>query len=294
MKPVTKQLLILGHSGQLATELRNLAWPDAWQVTSAGRATLDIADGAALESLIAELRPSVIVNAAAYTAVDRAESEPEEAWRLNALVPGILARLAREHGSRFVHVSTDYVFDGSLIGRGYREDDPTGPVSVYGASKLAGEAAILAEGGNSLILRTAWVYSPHGQNFVKTMMRLAAERPVVSVVADQRGCPTAAGDIAEAIRTLLDTEARGILHFVGGGETTWHGFAAAIFERLAPYGLRVPELRAISTPEYPTPARRPANSVLDCGRFEQLTGQARRPWPEALARCIAALVAADR
>ena len=270
------KLLVLGGNRQVGHELRRSLAPlgEVVVTTRSG----DIADGAceridlaeleAIEPLLDRVRPDAVVNATAYTAVDRAEDDVEAAFRANAEAPGQLARVCAVRGISLVHYSTDYVFDGSAT-RPYREGDPTSPLGVYGASKLAGEDAIRASGARHLILRTAWVYGLHGHNFLRTMLRVGAERDELRVVADQRGCPTPAWLIADVTATVLRNGIAnsGIRHLVAAGETTWHGFAEAIFEEATSRGLLVrrPNVTPITTLEYPTPARRPAYSVLDTG-----------------------------
>jgi dTDP-4-dehydrorhamnose reductase len=291
------KLLLLGAGGQVGRELRRLAWPRDWRLAAFDHARLDIADGAAVFATIARERPDAVVNAAAYTMVDRAESDAETAWAANCAGPANLATACRERAIPFIHLSTDYVFDGSKSGP-YREDDPVAPLGVYGDSKEAGERAVRAAHGEHVILRTAWIYSAHGNNFVKTMLRLAAERPVLRVVADQIGSPTSAGDIAAAIRAVLDhiaagRTAWGTYHFAGAGAVSWHGFAEATFELAAPWRGPPPRVEAIATADYPTAARRPANSMLDCARIGAAYGIVPRPWRQALAAVIGQLFDAE-
>ena len=239
---------------------------------------------------MAEAEAEVVINAAAYTAVDRAEAEPELAHAVNAAAPGAMARAAAARGLPFLHVSTDYVFDGAP-GRPWREHDPTGPLGVYGASKLAGERAVAEAGGPHLILRTAWVFSAHGSNFVKTMLRLGAERDTLSVVDDQRGGPTPAGAIADALLAIAAAFGRGegvggVFHFAGAPAVSWAEFARAIF---AAKGGKAPEVRPIPSSAYPTPARRPLNSVLDCSAIAAAYGLAQPDWRAGLAEVIGEL-----
>ena len=233
-----------------------------------------------------------MVNAAAYTAVDRAESEPEAAFRANAEAPARLAEACKARDALFVHYSTDYVFDGTGT-RPYREDDPTAPLGVYGASKLAGEEAIRGSGARHLILRTAWVYAAHGSNFLLTMLRLAQERSELRVVADRTGTPTSAALIAEATRSILERAAggSGTWHLTAAGQTTWHGFAVAIIEAAIERGLlaRRPRVTPISSAEWPTAAVRPAFSVLDCSRGAQDFGLRLPTWEDELDRALGAL-----
>jgi dTDP-4-dehydrorhamnose reductase len=234
-----------------------------------------------------------MINAAAYTAVDRAETERDIAWACNCTGPANIAVACQEAAIPLIHLSTDYVFDGSKIGA-YREDDPVKPLGVYGESKEAGDRAVRAALPQHVILRTAWVYSAHGHNFVKTMLRLAGERPVLRVVADQIGSPTSAADIAAAIAAIAQqlnagNTSWGTYHFAGGGAVTWHGFAEAIFELAAPRRGQPPLVEAIATADYPTPVRRPANSVLDCRRIGEVFGIVPGPWRKALAEVIGEL-----
>jgi dTDP-4-dehydrorhamnose reductase len=283
------KLLVFGGRGQVGTELRRADLPPGMTLTALDRAELDIADRTAIRAAVRRERPDLVVNAAAYTAVDKAESEAEAAFAINATAPGEIAVACAEAGIRLIHISTDYVYDGSKTGP-YVESDPINPLGVYGRSKAAGDAAVAAALAEHVILRTAWVYSAHGGNFVKTMLRLASERPSLRVVADQHGSPTAATDIAAAIVAIAAKigagEGRwGVFHFTGAGATTWHGFAEAI---VALAGKTVP-VEAITTAEFPTLARRPANSVLDCAKIAAAYGVTARPWREALAEIVAEL-----
>jgi dTDP-4-dehydrorhamnose reductase len=235
----------------------------------------------------------VIVNAAAHTAVDQAEAEPELAERINGAGAGAIAAAAARLGVPVIQLSTDYVFDGAKPAP-YVESDAVGPVGAYGRSKLAGERAVAAANPDHVILRTAWVYAPQGKNFVRTMLRLAASRPELSVVADQHGCPSYAPDIADAViavarrlRSEPDNPAlRGVFHLSGTGHTDWASFAAAIFAASAHRGGPSAKVRRIATMDYPTPAKRPANSRLDCGKLKAAYGIAMPPWRDALARCM--------
>ncbi|GAA0567115.1 dTDP-4-dehydrorhamnose reductase [Caenispirillum bisanense] len=287
-----KKVLIVGATGQVGRELARAAWPAGLRPVILDRFGLDVTDVARVRAVIAEQAPAVVVNATAYTAVDKAESDAETAFAVNRDGPRALAEGCAAAGAALVHISTDYVFDGRKDGA-WVESDPVAPLGVYGASKAAGEQAVreaLPEA--HVILRTAWVYSPFGGNFVKTMLRVGAERDTLRVVADQHGCPTAAGDIARAIVTLCDGIAAGrrdgfgTFHFAGAGPTTWHAFACAIFDLAARHGRKVPQVEAITTAEYPTPTTRPANSVLDCTAIERTWGIVPRPWRDALAEVI--------
>lgn len=299
------RLLVVGGNGQVGRELRRSLRP-LGEVVAATRdgaladggsgVVADLSDPEALAGLVAEVAPAAVVNAAAYTAVDKAETEREAAFRINAAAPGALARACAEAGIPLVHYSTDYVFDGQGT-RPYREDDPTVPLGVYGASKLAGEEAVRAAGGRHLVFRTAWVYAAHGHNFLRTMLRLGAERDELRVVADQVGSPTPAALIADvtagALSKALTGTApdRGTWHLVAGGRTSWHGFAEAIFAEAVAAELlpRAPKVVPITTADYPTPARRPAYSCLDTTRLSQDFGLVLPDWRESLHGVVAAL-----
>lgn len=284
------KVLLLGAGGQLGRELRRHAWPAGYRVAAHDHRSLDISDRAAVLAGLAGERPDIVINAAAYTAVDRAESERDAAWAGNCAGPGNLADACRNAAVPLIHVSTDYVFDGSKSGP-YREDDPVKPLGVYGATKEAGERAVRDALPQHVIVRTAWVYSAHGQNFVKTMLRLAGERPVLRVVADQMGSPTSAADLAGALATIVQQIGSGntrwgTYHFAGAGAVTWHDFAETIFEMTELWRGPAPKVEAITTAEYPTPAARPKNSVLDCSRIGEAFGIVPRPWQAALADVI--------
>lgn len=291
-------VLVFGRSGQLANALLRHPWAanadgSPRKVVAMGSAEADIRNGAAVTDAIARYQPTLVVNAAAYTAVDKAEGEPEAAYAVNEAGPAAIARSAAAAGVPLIHVSTDYVFDGTGTSP-YREDQATAPLGVYGASKLAGEHAVAAAGGRSVSLRTSWVFSADGNNFVKTMLRLGADRPALRVVADQVGRPTAAADIAAAIAFLepfvANGQASGILHFGGADPINWHGFAEAIFDEAAALGRPRPSVEPISTAEYPTPAKRPAYSVLACDRFLALPGASLPDWRASLHQVVKTLV----
>jgi dTDP-4-dehydrorhamnose reductase len=277
----------LRPSGQVATELARAAAAQGLALTALDRTEADLADPAACARAVAAAEADAVINAAAHTAVDRAEAEPDLARAVNAEAPGAMATAAAARGLPFLHVSTDYVFDGTP-GRPWREDDPTGPLGVYGASKLAGERAVAAAGGPHVVLRTAWVFSAHGANFVKTMLRLGAERDELRVVDDQRGSPTPAADIAAALLAIARAFAAGrgvpgTFHYAGRPAVSWAGFAEAVF---AARGGPAPRIRRIASADYPTPARRPLNSVLDCGRIARAYGLTQPDWRPGLARVI--------
>ncbi|MEN5101298.1 dTDP-4-dehydrorhamnose reductase [Stenotrophomonas sp. TWI809] len=292
-------ILLLGANGQLGQELQRALAPLGTIVATTRSGALpdgsacEVADfdqPASLTALLDRVRPALVVNAAAYTAVDRAEDDREAAFRANAEAPGVLAHWCAQASVPLVHYSTDYVFDGQGT-RPYREDDATAPLGVYGASKLAGEQAIRAAGGRHLIFRTAWVYASHSANFLRTMLRVGAERDVLRVVADQVGTPTPAALIADVTAQALqhDGALSGTWHLTAKGETSWHGFAEAIFADAVATGVlpRAPIVEAISTAEYPTPAKRPAYSHLDVAKLEQDFGVVLPRWQDGLKRVIA-------
>lgn len=288
-----RRILITGANGQVGRELAGRAWDRGDAVTALARADLDIARDADVVAAVERHRPDVIINAAAFTAVDKAEREPEAAFAINRDGPAALARAAARHGAWLIHLSTDYVFDGGAIAP-YAESAATRPLGVYGASKLAGELAIREHADRHVILRTAWVFGRHGGNFVKTMLRLASERPTLRVVADQVGCPTPAAAIAEAIaaitRRLDSAEVAGTYHFSGDRPTSWHGFAEALLDVAARHGAKRPRVEPIATSAYPTPARRPGNSVLDCAKARRVFAIPAADWRGALESLVPALM----
>jgi dTDP-4-dehydrorhamnose reductase len=294
------RIAVTGKTGQLVTSLSERGVLAGHEVIAIGRPQLDLANPASIAGALEAAAPDVIVSAAAYTAVDRAESESELAYAVNGMGPGAVAKVAKALSVPLIHVSTDYVFDGTLD-RPYLENDPTGPTGVYGASKLAGEQNIFANyANNSAILRVAWVYSPFGQNFVKTMLRVADGREKVSVVADQVGNPTSALDIADgivAVATNLvadnDPVMRGIFHMTASGAASWAHFASAIFTASAAYNGPSAIVQPISTADYPTPAIRPANSQLDSSLIRRVHGVALPAWQASLDTIIARLNAAS-
>jgi len=288
-------VVVIGAGGQLSTSLAE-ARPD---IPCWGLDRIDLTRPAEAEEAVAASGAKVVVNAAAYTAVDKAEDDEETAQLINAEGPAALARACARIGAAFIHVSTDYVFDGSKTGE-YVESDPVAPLGAYGRTKLAGEQAVAAALPRHAILRTAWVYSPFGHNFVKTMLRLA-DRERLTVVSDQFGKPTSAQDLAAAILAIaprLTTAEEGdpgfgVFHYSGAGATHWAGFAEAIFEGALARGMigAAPEVAHVPTTEYPTPAARPANSALDCSKFETTFGVKTVPWPETLGRTLDRLAA---
>ncbi len=275
--------LVTGAWGQLGRCLRDTA-PAKWDVRALGRDQLDLEDAAAIKRIVVEHRPDLIINAAAYTAVDAAESDEARAVLVNAISVGHLAAEARKCRARLVHISTDFVFDGQATAP-YQTDSLAHPLGAYGRSKLAGEAAA---GSDALIIRTAWLYSPYGSNFVKTMLRLMRERDEVRVVADQIGCPTSAHSLAPAIWSLAQTKAEGIVHFTDAGTASWYDFALAIRDEGLALGLlhKSVTITPITTADYPTPAKRPAYSVLDTKKAEALIGTPLVPWQTNLRRMM--------
>lgn len=294
-------VLVFGGNGQVGQELLRALVP-LGQVVATTRSgvlpdgspceTADFGQPDSLTALLDRLQPSVVVNAAAYTAVDRAEQDAEAAFAANAQAPGVIARWCAAHGVPFVHYSTDYVFDGQGSAP-YREDEATAPLGVYGTSKRDGEDAVRAAGGRHLIFRTAWVYASHGANFLRTMLRVGAERDQLRVVADQIGTPTPAALIADVTAQALQypDPLSGTWHLTASGQTSWHGFAEAIFAQALATGLlaKAPSVEAIPSSEYPTPAKRPAWSVLDNRKLQQDFGIVLPSWQDGLKRVMAEL-----
>lgn len=290
-----RPILIAGRNGQLARCLCDLAALRSMPVVAMGRNEFNLEFHGEIRRAIDPLAPSIMINAAAYTAVDLAESEVARAFSINRDAAAALADVAWQMNIPFIHISTDYVFDGTKPDA-YEESDVPAPLNVYGASKLAGEAAVLAAHPLATVIRTSWVYSPYGNNFVLTMLRLCEAQPIVRVVQDQCGNPTSALDLASAILQLsgrLLTHDRramaGIFHLAGQGETTWHGFAQTIFDLLAHRGIRVPQLEAITSDQYQTVARRPRNSRLDSSKAERVLGIRLPLWPCSLETCFGQL-----
>lgn len=286
------RVLVSGVDGQVGGAFVGIGAAAGLSLLPMRRTDLDLARLDEVDGILDRADPDLIVNCAAYTAVDQAEREQELAFAVNAKGPGALAGWCARAGRRLIHLSTDYVFAGDAT-RPYREDDPTCPMGVYGASKEEGERLVRSACPDHVILRTAWVYAPRGKNFVNTMLRLGRERDELGVVADQRGCPTAAVTIATAIAALIARESRGTYHYVDSGETTWHGLADRIFQRAAVHWGRRPLVKAIETRDYPTPARRPAYSVLDTGKFRRDTGITPPPWQDSLDQALTEIFAAD-
>jgi dTDP-4-dehydrorhamnose reductase len=287
------RILLTGANGQVGWELQRSLAP-LGELAAFDMAHLDLGDVDSVRRCVRELQPQVIVNAAAYTAVDKAESEPGLARALNAVAPGVLAEETKRLDAILVHYSTDYVFDGEKP-EPYTEDDAPNPINVYGRTKLEGERAIAASGCRHLTLRTSWVYASRGRNFLLTMVRLAREQRALRVVDDQIGAPTWCREIADATAALLARAelaapgAHGLYHLCAGGFTSWFGFARAIFAspELVRLGIEPPVVEPIPSGAYPTPARRPRNSRLDCSRLSSRAGVRLPPWDEALGRCMA-------
>ncbi|MEW9308166.1 dTDP-4-dehydrorhamnose reductase [Labrys neptuniae] len=293
------RIVVTGREGQLARSLQAVGASSGVDIVCLGRPGLDLAEPASIPEALLASGADAVINAAAYTAVDRAESEPEKAHAVNAVGAGLVAEAAQRLGVPIVHVSTDYVFDGAA-GHPYREEDRVCPLGVYGASKHEGELRVAAANPRHVICRTSWVYSPHGQNFVKTMLRLAGERDEVGVVSDQFGCPTYALDLAETLlriaRKVVEEKAAasplfGVFHVAGSGEASWADLAEAVFAASASSGGPSARVRHIETKDYPTPARRPADSRLDTARLQQRYGIALPDWRASVADCVSRLQA---
>jgi dTDP-4-dehydrorhamnose reductase len=283
-------ILVTGGSGQVARSLEALA--GTRPMKRVGRPKFDFDVPASVTACLRETQPAMVINAAAWTAVDAAETNAEAAARANRDGPELLARYCGDAGIPLIHVSTDYVFDG-LKGAPYVESDPTNPTGVYGATKLAGEAAVLAACPSAVILRTSWVFAPEGKNFVLTLLNAAKKTNKLRVVADQHGCPTGAPALASAILAIADKLAAdpsgswaGVYHAAGTGGTTWHGLAVALFEAAARHGVTPPEIEPITTADWPTPARRPPDSRLDCGKLHATFGVRLPDWRVTLEKVV--------
>jgi len=285
------RILITGQHGQVSQALQH-SLKDLGELIVVGREQLDLGQPESIRAVVRELKPGLIINAAAHTAVDQAESEPDLAFAINATSPGVLAEEAAALGIPLIHYSTDYVFDGSKDGP-WTESDTPNPLGVYGRSKLAGEQAIEKAGGQYLILRTSWVYSLTGRNFLLTMQRLLQEREKLTIVADQIGAPTWAGAIAQSTRQLIECwrdgkpGAWGVYHLTAAGDTSWFGFAQAIGQQLSKAGKPCATLEPIPSSAYPTPAKRPLNSRLDCSRLAREWGVSQADWHDAMLECLA-------
>lgn len=285
------RILITGQRGQVSQALQH-SLKDLGELIVVGHEQLDLSQPESIRAVVRELKPGLIINAAAHTAVDQAESEPDLAFAINATSPGVLAEEAAALGIPLIHYSTDYVFDGSKDGP-WTESDTPNPLGVYGSSKLAGEQAIEKAGGQYLILRTSWVYSLTGRNFLLTMQRLLQEREKLTIVADQIGAPTWAGAIAQSTRQLIERwrdgkpGAWGVYHLTAAGETSWFGFAQAIGQQLSKAGKPCATLEPIPSSAYPTPAKRPLNSRLDCSRLQREWGVSQADWHDAMLECLA-------
>ena len=294
------KILVVGAKGQLARSLVTVAAHDEdIDLVALGRPELDLLNRDALARAIDVINPAIVINSAAYTAVDRAEAEPEIAYAVNCDGAGAVAELTAQRNLPLIHISTDYVFDGAKDGA-YSEDDPPNPQTVYGRSKLAGEVRVAAANPQHIILRTSWLYSPYGHNFIKTILRLAGERSELWVVADQYGNPTYTPDLACAILAIVrrlsqgkrDFKPWGLYHAAGGEATSWHKLAEFAIRTAAQYGWRSVPVRAVTSSEYPTPARRPADSRLDCSKLAAVFGLKLPPWTDGVRRCVAQLCGA--
>ncbi len=284
-------ILITGGSGQVGTSLQALNWHAGINIVAPSSTELNLGDIASIKAIMQSRPCSAVINCGAYTAVDKAETESIKAWQINALAPVVLAQETAKLKIPLIQVSTDYVFDGSKIGS-YEVYDPVAPLGIYGASKEAGEQAVRTGNTRHVIVRTAWVVSQYGHNFIKTMLRLGADRPLLRVVGDQFGCPTHAGDLASALqlitmRHLSDTHAPcGTYHFTNAGRTNWHEFAQHIFNKVAKTGQPMPQVESITTADYPTPAKRPHNSELSLTKIKQDFGIEPRDWQSAISDIV--------
>lgn len=299
MTMASKDILITGAGGQLGTELQRCAWPEGWTVTAVDIAELDLRDTGAILELVASRQWAAVINGAAYTAVDKAETDLVTAWAVNAMAPAAFAEGCARASIPLIQVSTDYVFAGDKAGA-WEVDDPVAPLGVYGASKLGGELAVRTSGARHAIVRTAWVVSAHGANFVKTMLRVAENRDSLNVVADQRGSPTSAADLAVALkiitmRLLEDADApTGTFHFSNAGDISWADFATEIFRQSTMRGGPSAEVARILSSDYPTPAQRPANSLLSNNAIYDAYGITPRDWRAALSDILDELIGTEK
>lgn len=295
MSDTLSTLVAFGAGGQVGRSLTEIAPPPGWRLLSFGRTEVDVTNPDAVAAALAGVSQGVLINLSAYTYVDKAESEPAAAYAVNVDGARHIAKAAVQLDLPLIHLSTDFVFPGDLR-RPLTEDDPTGPLSVYGSSKLAGEKAVLQVNPRTLILRTAWIFGPYGNNFVKTILRLSHTRPELSVVADQYGCPTPAPAIARTLWTLAErlTDSRdaddfGVFHYTGDEPVTWYDFAVAILAEAGRLGAETVPIRSIGTSDYPTPALRPPYSVLDCGKINRHFGIGAPSWRNALRPILQAI-----
>lgn len=294
------RIFVAGSNGQLAQSLKEAVVGSDIELITAGPPEFDLCRPETMAELVKKYEPTAIVNAAAYTAVDAAEGDEATAYAVNATGAAALAAIAAELNVPFIHVSTDYVFSGNKNGS-YTENDSVSPSGAYGRTKLAGELNVMLKNPNSIILRTAWVYSPFGKNFLKTMLSLAKTREELGVVSDQTGNPTYAPDIADAILHIIegieeegwDDGYAGVYHLAGSGDTSWHGFASEIFKEGGKYGHPVPTVNAITTADFPTPAKRPANSCLNCNKVQQIFSIKMPAWQDSTAKCVKRLFEED-
>jgi dTDP-4-dehydrorhamnose reductase len=296
---MTGAILVTGGNGQLGTELQRCPWPAGYEIVPIDVAELDLTDTAAIAAKVAEREWAAVINGAAYTAVDKAESDLVTAWAVNAMAPAAFGQACAKAGIPLVQVSTDYVFAGDKQGA-WEVDDPVAPLGVYGASKLGGELAVRTSGARHVIVRTAWVVSAHGNNFVKTMLRVGADRDTLTVVDDQRGSPTSAADLAQALATIAvrliedDGAPTGTYHFCNAGETSWAGFASEILRQSGDRGGASANVTPITTDQYPTPAKRPANSLLSHDAIRAAYGIEPRAWQDALSDILDELIGAKK
>jgi len=292
------KLLVTGTKGQVARSLIEAASQRHIDLVALGRPELDLTDPVSIKRELEKAAPDFVINAAAYTAVDKAEKESEEAMAVNGFGAGALAAVCKEHSIPLIHLSTDYVFDGTKP-EPYKETDIASPLGIYGHSKLEGEKAVIATNPQHIILRTAWVYSPFGNNFVKTMIKLAETRDELNIVGDQHGCPSYAPHIATGILDIIEhlhngnisKAPWGIYNMAGSGETTWNGFAQEIFDESEKHGGPRAQVHSITTAEYPTPAKRPANSRLDCSKLTETFNITMPDWRQGTADCVTRLLA---